>query len=218
MCFQIWVNKEENEMLKVDTIVQSTILTKNNYEILIDWMYEVYVHYKFDAYCLSFALTLMHQYIDVIDAKKIPKNKFQEIAITCIFIATKFTQVQFLPIEECSYITDYSVQISQIVSREQEILKSTEFNVNYINPLTFFQFFEKLFIEEDKKNKVMLYVLRTYYDDLVIRTYPPSVIMTACVFLTFDAKVCENNENINVLSINLRILKECTELITKLCC
>ena len=102
--------------------------------ILVDWLVEV--HEKFQCYAetLFLSINLMDRFLA---KNKVTMNKLQLLAVTSLFIAAKFEEVNLPRLAEYAYITDGAASKNDIKNAEMFMLTSLEFNIGWPNPLNF---------------------------------------------------------------------------------
>lgn len=102
--------------------------------ILIDWLVEV--HEKFQCYpeTLFLTINLMDRFLS---KNKVTLSKLQLLAVTSLFIAAKFEEVNLPKLSDYAYITDGAASKSDIKNAEMFMLTSLEFNIGWPNPMNF---------------------------------------------------------------------------------
>ncbi|QLQ82484.1 hypothetical protein HG537_0H02460 [Torulaspora globosa] len=102
--------------------------------ILIDWLVEV--HEKFQCYpeTLFLTINLMDRFLS---KNKVTLSKLQLLAVTSLFIAAKFEEVNLPKLADYAYITDGAASKSDIKNAEMFMLTSLEFNIGWPNPMNF---------------------------------------------------------------------------------
>ncbi|CCH61114.1 hypothetical protein TBLA_0E00530 [Henningerozyma blattae CBS 6284] len=102
--------------------------------ILVDWLVEV--HEKFNCYTetLFLAINLMDRFLS---SNKVTLNKLQLLAVTSLFIAAKFEEINLPKLEEYSYITDGAATEKDIKDAEMYMLTSLKFELAWPNPINF---------------------------------------------------------------------------------
>lgn len=102
--------------------------------ILIDWLVEV--HEKFQCYpeTLFLTINLMDRFLS---KNKVTLSKLQLLAVTSLFIAAKFEEVNLPKLSDYAYITDGAATKNDIKNAEMFMLTSLEFNIGWPNPMNF---------------------------------------------------------------------------------
>ncbi|QLG73630.1 hypothetical protein HG535_0F01410 [Zygotorulaspora mrakii] len=102
--------------------------------ILIDWLVEV--HEKFQCYpeTLFLTINIMDRFLSM---NKVTLSKLQLLAVTALFIAAKFEEVNLPKLSDYAYITDGAATKNDIKNAEMFMLSSLEFNIGWPNPMNF---------------------------------------------------------------------------------
>lgn len=102
--------------------------------ILIDWLVEV--HEKFQCYpeTLFLTINIMDRFLS---KNKVTLSKLQLLAVTSLFIAAKFEEVNLPKLSDYAYITDGAASKNDIKNAEMFMLTSIEFNLGWPNPMNF---------------------------------------------------------------------------------
>ncbi|EDO14841.1 hypothetical protein Kpol_359p1 [Vanderwaltozyma polyspora DSM 70294] len=102
--------------------------------ILVSWLLEG--HEKFQCYpeTLYLAINLMDRFLS---KNKVTLSKLQLLAVTSLFIASKFEEVNLPKLSDYAYITDGAASAQDIKSAEMYMLTSLQFNIGWPNPMNF---------------------------------------------------------------------------------
>lgn len=102
--------------------------------VLVDWLVEV--HDKFQCYTetLYLGINIMDRFLS---QHKVDINKLQLLAVTSLFIAAKFEEINLPKLSEYAYITDGAATKEDIKMSEMFILTELKFSVDWPNPLNF---------------------------------------------------------------------------------
>lgn len=109
--------------------------------ILVDWLVEV--HEKFNCYTetLYLAINLMDRFLS---KNKVTLKKLQLLAVTSLFIAAKFEEINVPKLAEYAYITDGAATKQDIKDAEMFMLSSLGFNIAWPNPINFLRRISKV--------------------------------------------------------------------------
>lgn len=130
--------KRENETTPTHNYLLDTqsayYLRPSMRAILIDWLVEV--HEKFQCYpeTLFLTINLMDRFLS---KNKVTLSKLQLLAVTSLFIAAKFEEVNLPKLSDYAYITDGAASKNDIKNAEMFMLTSLEFNIGWPNPMNF---------------------------------------------------------------------------------
>lgn len=102
--------------------------------VLVDWLVEV--HDKFQCYpeTLYLGINIMDRFLS---QHKVDINKLQLLAVTSLFIAAKFEEINLPKLSEYAYITDGAASKDDIKVSEMFILTELKFSLDWPNPLNF---------------------------------------------------------------------------------
>lgn len=102
--------------------------------ILVDWLVEVHQKFKYVQETLLLALAIMDRFLS---QSSVSNAKLQLLAVTSLFIAAKFEEINLPRLSNYAYITDGAATASEIRTAEAYILKCLQFDVSMPNPLNF---------------------------------------------------------------------------------
>ena len=109
--------------------------------ILVDWLVEVHEKFSLVPETLLLGINIMDRFLSF---NKATVSKLQLLAVTSLFIAAKFEEVNLPTVTTYSYITDGAASIDDIKSAELFILKSLKFQISWPNPLNFLRRISKV--------------------------------------------------------------------------
>ncbi|KAL3233831.1 Uncharacterized protein RNJ44_03871 [Nakaseomyces bracarensis] len=109
--------------------------------VLVDWLVEV--HDKFQCYTetLYLGINIMDRFLS---QHKVDINKLQLLAVTSLFIAAKFEEINLPKLSEYAYITDGAATKEDIKMSEMFILTELKFSIDWPNPLNFLRRISKV--------------------------------------------------------------------------
>ena len=88
-------------------------------KIVSDWMLEVTEEQQCQPEVFHLAINYLDRFLATTN---ISKTKFQLVAATCLFLASKFKETSPLPAEHLVIYTDYSISIQEIMVSHPKIL------------------------------------------------------------------------------------------------
>lgn len=158
-------------------------ITKNQREILIEWLFEVYYVFKLKNGTFEYCINYLDRMLSIYYEKANSKN-LQLIGITCLFISSKFND-GIVCIRKYSEITDHTFSEKDIIKMEEEILNILKFELKIIT-IDDFLFPILLFLKNEDDKKV--YFLSKYIIDLNLLyhklfIYKKSVIAYASIII-----------------------------------
>ncbi|GAB1599954.1 G2/mitotic-specific cyclin-A-like [Argonauta hians] len=180
--FQHIRESEEKNRPRPTYMNKQTDITHSMRSILVDWLVEVTEEYKL----LSDTLFLAVNYIDrFLSVMAVNRGKLQLLGTACMFIASKFEEIEAPDLGEFVYITDDTYTRSQVLKMEQLILKVLSFTVAVPTATTFLDHY---FHEATVDNKQFQYLAKfllelTLLDADPYLQYKPSIIAAASFYL-----------------------------------
>jgi len=125
------------------------------------------------------AVNILDRYLS---CDNIPRRMMHLVSISALYIASKFSEVQYPHIEDLVYLTEEAFTREQIVKMEYEILGSLKFSVSAPTPHHFMCFFLRDCC--DKKLKLLTeYLLEYSLLSVSMYKYRPSEISVGVYFL-----------------------------------
>lgn len=173
--------------------------------ILIDWLIDVHANFKCLPETLLLAINILDRFFS---SNKVPVSKLQLVAVTSLFIACKYEEVQLPKITNFAYITDGAATVEDIRQAEINILENLRFNINWPNPLNFLRRLSKLddynYELRDIAKFVLEFIMCTHY----FVDYKPSFISAMAVYLS--KQICDVNDDEDITAV--RWTEQHTEL------
>lgn len=103
-----------------------TDITKDMYEIVIDWLVDVHRKFKMKSETLFLCIAVMNKYLET---NNIRKEIFQLVSTACMLIASKYEEIYPPPIEDFIYICADAYTKNEFVQMEAMILSDVSFNL-----------------------------------------------------------------------------------------
>lgn len=167
--------------------------------ILIDWLVEVHEKFQCVTETLLLSINIMDRFLS---KTKVKVAKLQLVAITCLFIAAKFHEINLPKLVSYAYVTDGAATIDEIKLAEFQILKSLDFEIAWPNPMNFLR---KLTLDHDSHiRELSKGILEISYCSPNFIDLKPSQLSTLSVFLSLKINNCsKTNENDKNATINM---------------
>ncbi|CAI4821850.1 BPK_collapsed_G0056380.mRNA.1.CDS.1 [Saccharomyces cerevisiae] len=158
--------------------------------ILVDWLVEV--HEKFQCYpeTLFLSINLMDRFLA---KNKVTMNKLQLLAVTSLFIAAKFEEVNLPKLAEYAYITDGAASKNDIKNAEMFMLTSLEFNIGWPNPLNFLRRISKADDYDPVNRNIGKFILEYAYCCHQFIHLPPSTVSAMAMYIA--RRMTNRNKN-----------------------
>ena len=183
--------------------------------ILMDWLLLVNDKLKFKEETLHIAIYIIDAYLS---KRLIKRTNFQLLGVTALFIATKLNEIIFGGIKNYVLITDNAYKEKDILSMENNICRTLNFNFLVPTCLSFFQILsKKIGIDEDSKEfKFGIFLIKNFLICSKSLRYKYSTISSAACFLIMKLLYKENNINFELLcNESITIIEECGRNICK---
>lgn len=150
-------------------------------EELVDWLIEVCEEFHLCSATLHLCINILDRYLSNFP---VSPSKLQEVGITCLYIASKYQEIDPPSLKKCVAITDYSCSGPSILKRESHILNTLEFNLTVTTHLDFLCHFKKKYKLQDRILK-----MAAFFSDLCLQKFEmlrfvPSVIATSCIVMS----------------------------------
>lgn len=165
--------KEMSEDISHDFLKGQDEITAPMRSVLIDWLIDVHLKLRF----VPQTLFLTVHYIDrFLEKNKIPKNQFQCVGITALFIASKYEEIIYPSIDDIIYMTDYTYTKDDILRTEKQMLFSCDFKLTISTPYCFLPHLFKITKAKDNVRYTALYLLERSLQEQHCRQYLPSML------------------------------------------
>ncbi|KAK5778352.1 uncharacterized protein PWA37_000398 [Arxiozyma heterogenica] len=148
--------------------------------ILVDWI--VQVHEKFQ--CVSETLLLSINIMDrFLSTSKVSTSKLQLVAITSLFIASKFYEINLPKISNYAYVTDGAASIRDIKLAEYQILKALNFEIAWPNPMDFIRRISKSDNYDERTRKYAKMIIEFAYCSTLFIHLKPSLLSVLSMYI-----------------------------------
>jgi len=171
-------NRVNNVYLKT---IQSGDITPEIREKLIDWMGEVYIKFRLLSESMFLSVFLLDRFCE---RRKVSKSALQLIAATCMVIAAKFEEIYSPEIDEFVYISDRAFTKSDVITMEQTILNTLEWNISVPTPIHFLRRFSKAARSDTKGHTLAKYLIELSLPAYHLLQYLPSHISASATYLS----------------------------------
>ncbi|SMN17966.1 similar to Saccharomyces cerevisiae YGR109C CLB6 B-type cyclin involved in DNA replication during S phase [Maudiozyma saulgeensis] len=163
--------------------------------ILIEWLIEVHEKFHYVQETLILAIAIMDKFLS---QNIVTMSKLQLLAVTSLFIASKFEEINLPKLSNFAYITDGAASINDIKIAEAYILKSLKFDISIPNPLNFFaKPTENLNKKLDKKTIIIArYLLEHIYCCPHFIDLKPSQTSQLALFLAREINANSSNKDV----------------------
>lgn len=172
---------ETKFMPRPDYLEWQTDLNKRMRGILLDWLVEVHMRYKFRTETLFLAQNLVDRYLAL---RLVTRSRLQLVGVTCMLIAAKFEEIDVPKAAEFAYITDDTYTKDAITSMECTILTALNFEVVAPTPAHFLSRLARANDSDATQRALTQYVLELGMMDIKCLRHAPSLLVSAAIILT----------------------------------
>jgi len=167
--------------------------------LLIDWMVDVCLKFKFVDETLHIAVAIIDRFLS---KKRILRSKFQLVGITSLFIASKYEETYYPEVNDFIYLTEDSYSYDEVISMESTILKFLDFKITFPTASKFLNHYVKKISNE---NVISFDISRYLIENSLLHgkmlKYLPSKIACSALYIA--------NEKTGLVLKNKMLLKYC---------
>lgn len=157
--------------------------TKNR-ELFVNFMVELQAKLVLGDRTLALAMNYIDRYM--VD-EQVFTSGLLTLGITAIFMATKFEEVDRIPLLLFVEVTDHSCTAPEIQAMELKILQRLRFRLASCTPLSFFQYLGCLPFEDCAVKHFGQYLIElSYLNREITMQYKPSQIAAAALFVSLE--------------------------------
>ncbi|KAJ7085406.1 cyclin-like protein [Mycena belliarum] len=148
--------------------------------LLNEWLLQVHTRYRLLPETLFLCSNLTDRFLAT---RAIPPSKLQLVGTTCLFIASKFEETVAPAVANFSEITEGAVTAPDILTAEQHILASLDWDLRCPGPLGFLRRISKVDGYETQTRAVAKYLLEFVLLEHRLLRAPPSLHAAAAMWL-----------------------------------
>lgn len=165
-------------------------LTHEMREILVEWMLEVVNEFKLSEKTLGLAVNYLDRLLSA--TRAIHRSNFQLVGVVCLFIASKFEDVEPVTLEALIWISDNAYSSVKVKKMELLVLSTLKYDLAAIPLSTFVeQFLEDVKPDEEENceefkqlfEQTKEIVNKVYTRWEILRSFPTSMIACATVYV-----------------------------------
>mmetsp|Transcript_40222 Transcript_40222/g.86283 ORF Transcript_40222/g.86283 Transcript_40222/m.86283 type:complete len:756 (-) Transcript_40222:290-2557(-) len=149
--------------------------------ILLDWLVEVHMRYRFRLETLYLAQNIVDRYLSV---RQVSRRSLQLVGTTAMMIAAKFEEIDVPKAAEFAYITDDSYLKDEILRMECTILTALDFEVVVPTAAHFLNRLLRANCSDQKQKTATRYMLELFMMDIKFLKYSPSHVVSAAIMLS----------------------------------
>lgn len=149
---------------------------------LIDWLIQLQVGFCLLPETLYLTVGIMDRFLQV--DRTIPCDQLQLVAVTSMFIASKYEETQAPHVDTYSYITDNAFTKADILNMEIRILSSIDCYVSFPLPLHFLRRNSKAGNMSPATHALAKYLLELCLTEYDMCHYKPSMLAASALCLS----------------------------------
>ncbi|ROT37022.1 hypothetical protein SODALDRAFT_361880 [Sodiomyces alkalinus F11] len=148
--------------------------------ILVDWLIEVHTRFLLLPETLFLAINLIDRFLS---EKVVQLNNLQLVGVTAMFIAAKYEEVMSPHIGNFRKIADDGFTESEILSAEQFLLQTLNYDLSYPNPMNFLRRISKADNYDVECRTVGKYLIEIGLLDHRFLAFRPSHVAAGAMYL-----------------------------------
>jgi len=172
--------KEKKDKISANYLEKQTDINEKMRSILVDWLVEVHRMFKLIPETLFLSVNIIDRYLSL---KVVPRDKLQLVGITSMLIASKYEEIYAPESNDFVYISDGAFTKDQILSMEQQILNTLNFNLLHPSPLHFLRRYSKAAGSDYTIHTLCKYLIELMLLDVSFLKYNSSEIAAGSVYL-----------------------------------
>lgn len=211
----IWKNMRQEEKFEAcksqyEGILNQFDITFDMRAVLIDWIIDAHANWGLLPETLHLCISIIDRYIS---KEQIQRNKFQLLGTTALFIASKYEQIAYNPLEDFAKITDDAYKKEDILDMEIKILKALDYDITYPSVYRFFEIISLNYNFSEVELFFGSYLIDYFLISPFKTKFQPSIIALATVLLILRLKNYENYHDLYNLTEeeNRNLIKNCAK-------
>mmetsp|Transcript_274 Transcript_274/g.602 ORF Transcript_274/g.602 Transcript_274/m.602 type:complete len:385 (-) Transcript_274:440-1594(-) len=148
--------------------------------ILVDWLVEVHLKFKLVPETLYLTINLIDRYLE---RQEVSRPRLQLVGVTSLLIASKYEEIYPPELRDLVYICDRAYTRTEIISMEEKILKTLEYNITIPSAHAFLVRFLKAAHADKRIVQLSCYILDGTLQSYNLLHYLPSQLAAAAVFV-----------------------------------
>lgn len=174
--------KEIEDRVFSDYMSEQAEVNARHREILVDWMADVALKFRFLSDTLFIAVGILDRFLVMNTTVK--RSKLQLVGTTALFIAAKFEEIATPDVNDFIYVSASAYSREEIIEMEKSILVALDFNITFPTALTFLRRFSKAASSEASVHALSKYIIELSVMDYALVRFLPSEIAAAAVYLS----------------------------------
>ncbi|XP_010003718.1 PREDICTED: G2/mitotic-specific cyclin-B1 [Chaetura pelagica] len=170
---------EENQSVRPKYLTSQEI-DENMRAMTVDWLVQVHLKFRLQEETLYMAVAILDRYLQ---DNSVPKNMLQLVAVTAMFVASKYEEVLPPCTRDFAYVTDNTYTKLQICQMETKILRALDFGLGCPLPPHFLRRASKIAKVNFKQHILANYLMELSIVDYDMVHFPPSKTAAAAFCL-----------------------------------
>ncbi len=141
--------------------------------ILVDWLVDVHIRFKLLPETLFLTVNIIDRYLE---KERVARDRLQLLGVTAMLIASKYEEIYPPEVKDFAYITDHAYTKDEILTMEQKVLHTLEFNLNVPSSQRFLQRFCAVSAADPKTVNLGKYFIELALTEIGMLKYPPSMV------------------------------------------
>jgi len=173
-------DEEDFSVLPPDFLQDQPELSGDDRASAVDWLIEVQVKYKLRTETLFLAVGLFDRYLS---RKKVKQADLQLVAVTSIFLASKFEEIDPLDARDFVHMTQQACARQDILNMEARMLSALEFGLCRPTPVHFIDRYQRANESNQNHRFLLEYFLQLALVELSMCRYTPSQQVSASLLV-----------------------------------
>jgi hypothetical protein len=196
------IEQKDTYSLNYFSTIQKDITPKMR-SMLMNWLYKFSLRFETDFNPITYVLCIkiLDTYLSKVN---INRKNFQQIGLTCLWIASKYNEVyaESPLLTEYLFISRNEFKVNDMIKMEQSILFQLDFKLGFVSPLTFIEYssFITDYYTLNKYKKQLMRDLMEYLCQICVLEYsislnlPSKIAAAVFVFSIFGTKMLTKKE------------------------
>ena len=173
-------NKEPATSVRPQYMKNQQFINERMRSILVDWLVEVHLKFKFMPETLYLTINLIDRYLA---KSEVSRAKLQLVGVTALLIASKYEEIYPPELRDLVYICDRAYSRMEILEMEEIILKKLEYKITIPSAHTFLVRYLKAAHADKKITQLSCFILDGTLQSYEMLEYLPSQLAAAAVFI-----------------------------------
>ena len=156
-------------------------LTWRHRRLLLNWLVQIHEKFNLLQETLYLAVNIMDRFLS---HTEIALDKFHLVGSTCLFIASKYEEINCIVLKDLLKILDDQYTESQVIRAERYILCALDFELGWPGPMSYLRRISKADEYDFDIRTLAKYLLETTIMDPCVVASPPSWVAAGAYYLS----------------------------------